>query len=146
MNNRLAALRKKARLTQKALSVRSGVSQDYVELIEQKGKVPGIDIAAALARALGVAPLQIFPRLPRSEKETRWEFFVRVYPELVGALNDTDRLRFFIAISTMEESGFRAMTSIVNPTPMKWDRVRENLFARLKILVRDADLVGLMGE
>jgi len=147
MSNRLARYRKKAGLTQRALATKSGVSSDYVEILEQQPtRVPGVDIAAALARALNVAPLQIFPRLPRTEKEGRWEYFSRVYPEMVGALNDVDHLRFFIAISTMEESGFRAMTSIVNPTPLKWDKARENLLARLKILVRDADLVGLMEE
>lgn len=147
MKNRLARIREKAGISQSELSRRSKVTQQYISALEQQPEqVPGVDIAAALARALGVAPLQLFPRLPRSEKEPRMEYFARVYPELYGVLNDTDKLRFFVAIATMDEPAFRAMTSILNPSPLKWDKVRENIYVRLKVLVRDADLCGLMDE
>jgi hypothetical protein len=46
----------------------------------------------------------------------------------------------------MEESGFRAMTSILRQRPPKWDKVLERLFGELKRLTKDADLVGLMNE
>jgi transcriptional regulator with XRE-family HTH domain len=145
--NRLLALRTRADLSQQALSNRSGVSVQYIRLLEQQPeKMPGLDIAAALGRALSAAPLQLFPRLPRLEKETRWEFFTRVYPELCAALDDVGRLRFFIAVTCMPEDAFRTMTSILHPNPLKWDRVRENVLARLKTLVRDADLCGMMDE
>lgn len=147
MKNRLEKIRTERGLSQAELGRRSGVTQAYISQLEaDPGRTPGVDIAAELAKALNVAPLQLFPRLPRGEKEDRWTFFQQVYPELVGVLNDVDRLRLYVAVSCMDEPGFLAMTSILNPSPLRWHQVRENLLVRLKLLVRDAQLCEFMED
>lgn len=143
--NRLAVLRNKAKLTQAGLSSRSGVSVQYVRLLEQEpARMPGLDIAAALARALSVAPCQLFPRLPHTERESRWEYFARAWPELAESLNDVDRLRFQLVIGFVPDNEFRVLTSDLNPTPPKAVELYSHIMTDLKLIAESARLKDLL--
>jgi transcriptional regulator with XRE-family HTH domain len=142
--NRLSEVRRKSGLSQARLASQSGVSHSYIAQLEQGGGMAGIDIAEALARVLAVDPEQLFPRVPRRASERRQEFFARCYPELAGSLNETDALRFSIALSSMDDSMFRSLCSTKKPLP--WSQVRELISCFLKAIARRARLDELMKE
>ena len=145
MKNRLAQIRKKVGLSQSELSRRSKVTQQYISVLEaDPERIPGVDIAAALATALGVHAEQVFPRIPRSASESRAEYFKRCYPELIKSLNEVDALRVSVALSCMDDSGFQTLCSWNKP--LKWDQVLEFVFCFLKAIARRARLDELMKE
>jgi len=59
--------RDEARMTQRALSDVSGVSQKHISLIEVAGSNVGLDTVAQLAKALGKTPAQLLTP-PRSSR------------------------------------------------------------------------------
>lgn len=65
---RIAALRKVARLSQAALAEEVGVSQQAVAEWEVGRNYPRAETLSRLASALGVAPADVTPALPRIEE------------------------------------------------------------------------------
>ena len=145
MKNRLAQIRKKVGLSQSELSRRSNVTQQYISVLEaDPERIPGVDIAAALATALGVHTEQVFPRIPKSGSESREAYFSRCYPELVKSLDQVDALRFSIALASMSDTMFRGLCSWQKP--LAWAEVMETVFTFLKAIARRAKLDELMKE
>lgn len=58
---RLTELRKQKGWTLEELGKRSGVSREAIRLYEAEQRVPGIDVAYAVASALGVSVEEIWP-------------------------------------------------------------------------------------
>jgi transcriptional regulator with XRE-family HTH domain len=145
MKNRLEKIRESLGISQSELSRRSGVSQAYISRLEKGSeRPPGVDIAAALATALGVHTEQVFPRLPRGASESRQEFFARTYPELSKSLDPVDALRFSIGLACMTDDMFQSLCSWNKP--MKWTEVTKIVFAFLKSIGRQAKLDELMED
>ncbi|MGA2534322.1 MAG: helix-turn-helix transcriptional regulator [Candidatus Aminicenantales bacterium] len=92
MSNNLAKFRKRCGLTQLALASRSGVSPQYVRLIEQGGLTPGVDISEALGKALGLPSQQLFPLLRlRDPGLDRFQQLQHSHPEPIKELSAQEK-------------------------------------------------------
>lgn len=68
--NNLLATRARRKLSQQTIAKKTGLSVSYVSMLERGQRTPPLETLAALAKALGVSPLDLFrdgsPRRARS--------------------------------------------------------------------------------
>jgi transcriptional regulator with XRE-family HTH domain len=142
----LKKIRSRQGLSQAALAMASGVSLSSVQKLEQSGGTPRLDLAARLARVLGVPILQLFPTIPIPAKGEGRRLFLAGYEEVINKLDDIEKLRFSIAMQFMPDDMFQTICSPFGPNPATWEEIVTIVHGYLISIVRQAKLCELLED
>lgn len=103
IGKRIAAQRKKLKMTQEYVASQVGISVNYLSSIERGVKTPKIDIFINLIDYLGITPNEIFMDVAESLRDLK-------YSEIAGKMDDLTVSEHVIVMDVMEST----IQSLVN--------------------------------
>ena len=145
-SNNLKKLRRELDLSQPAFAARAEVPLPTIRYLEQGGSTPRLDTAARIAKALGCPVLRVFPEIPIAGPGQGKAVFEATYREIIDALDDVSRLRFWLWGQLTNDVSFRAIMSPFGPKTYAWPDIIKRMHVDLGTFAAQARLDELIAE